>query len=254
MKKQKAASDEAASVVTKSKDKKAAPSKPGVKPRKKLKRTQKAVGAEESEEFSGDLASLLKGLAAKAQDAGLEEDLFASELIGTGLRTTEEPAIILEPSDAEDIEERQRKRAKNVRKKAAHAKAQGVAPESHTPSAASAPKRARAKAEAEGKLQAVNPKREKGVFLRDLPWSVDEETLRADFSKFGEIEKMQYRRDSKGRPEGAAYVEYVDASTAMKVLTLNGIEYKGRTIKVTRREPRKRAGRRVRARDWAGQG
>mmetsp|Transcript_17473 Transcript_17473/g.31542 ORF Transcript_17473/g.31542 Transcript_17473/m.31542 type:complete len:267 (-) Transcript_17473:3-803(-) len=266
MKKRRAASDEG-EVQTKAKHKKAAPSQTldtgeasVARPRKKIGKSskrQKAEDAEGSEDFSGELATLLKGLAAKAEDAGLEDGLFANEQLGgIGLHTTEEPAIILEPSDVEDGEERQRKRAKNARKKAAHAKvAQAMVPDSSAPSAASSvPKRARAKREAEEKCQAVNPKREKGVFVRDLPWSVDEETLRADFSKFGEIAKMQYRRDRKGRPEGAAYVEYADASTAMKVLTLNGIEYKGRKIKVTRREPRKRSGRRVRARDWAGQG
>lgn len=83
---------------------------------------------------------------------------------------------------------------------------------------------------------------ERKIFLGGLPWSVDEQTVRKDFGKFGEIEKCHFCRDEKGKPRGQAYIYYHSKDVVNKVLCLDGIAYKGRAIKVKRRSPRRRSG------------
>merc|ERR1712176_1206635 len=85
------------------------------------------------------------------------------------------------------------------------------------------------------------------VFVGGLPWSVDEETVRSDFAKFGNISRFNFRRDKEGRPVGEARIFYDTQETVEKVLLLDGIEYKGRAIKVKRRSPRRRSGKKTRA-------
>mmetsp|Transcript_67322 Transcript_67322/g.219291 ORF Transcript_67322/g.219291 Transcript_67322/m.219291 type:complete len:177 (+) Transcript_67322:624-1154(+) len=85
------------------------------------------------------------------------------------------------------------------------------------------------------------------VWLGDLPWSVDEATLRTDFGKFGEILLLRYPVDKAGRAMGTAHISYKDNVIAQKVMLLDGIDYKGRPIKVRRRSPRRRSGIRTRA-------
>lgn len=85
------------------------------------------------------------------------------------------------------------------------------------------------------------------VWLGDLPWSTSEAVVRKDFGKFGEIEKLQFHLDKAGRPLGTAHLSYKDPAAAQKVLCLDGIDYKGRVIKVKRRSPRRRGGKRTRA-------
>merc|ERR1712232_277612 len=84
------------------------------------------------------------------------------------------------------------------------------------------------------------------VFLSGVPFKVDEDTLRKDFGKFGEIKKFFFRKDEDGRSVGEATIVYSSIDEADKVLLLDGIEYKGRNIKVKRRAPRGRSGQKTR--------
>merc|ERR1712193_508204 len=46
------------------------------------------------------------------------------------------------------------------------------------------------------------------VYLGNLPWTVDEAALRADFEKFGEITKIRLPVDAHGKRTGSGYIFY----------------------------------------------
>lgn len=125
-----------------------------------------------------------------------------------------------------------------------------------------AEKQARKQAEAEKKVQqakapaktpakpaaqsqSAGGKRDGQIFLAALPPSVDGDTLRKDFAKFGEISRFYFHKDSDGSPRGTACIFYKDPDDADKVILLDGIDYKGNAIKVKRRPPRKPGGKQV---------
>lgn len=93
----------------------------------------------------------------------------------------------------------------------------------------------------------VAGKKDGQVWIGDIPWGITKDVFREDFSKFGEIIGLSFPLDQKGRTLGTATIRYKDVESAQKVLTLTGIDYKGRTIKVLTRPPRQRAGVRYRA-------
>lgn len=84
---------------------------------------------------------------------------------------------------------------------------------------------------------------------------------KSDFEKFGEISRFFFHRDAEGKFQGTACLFYKDPEVADKVMLLDGIvpclrdlgpapaqEYKGRALRVRRRQPRARKrmrGRRV---------
>ncbi|CAE7190262.1 cshC [Symbiodinium sp. CCMP2456] len=125
-----------------------------------------------------------------------------------------------------------------------------------------AEKQARKQAEAEKKVQqakaaaktpakpaaesqSASGKRDGQIFLAALPPSVDGDTLKKDFAKFGEISRFYFHKDSDGSPRGTACIFYKDPDDADKVILLDGIDYKGNAIKVKRRPPRKPGGKQV---------
>eukprot|EP00435_Cladocopium_sp_Y103_P040015 s116_g10.t2 len=86
------------------------------------------------------------------------------------------------------------------------------------------------------------------IYLSQLPFSVTEEVLRKDFEKFGEVSRFFFHRsldawawmgNASNKPAGTACLFYKDPAVADKVLLLDGIDYKGRAIRVRRRQPRK---------------
>ena len=57
------------------------------------------------------------------------------------------------------------------------------------------------------------------VFLGGLPFEANEQDIRADFGKFGELEDIQFPMDGTGRHKGFAFLTYrdpADASDAAK--------------------------------------
>lgn len=67
--------------------------------------------------------------------------------------------------------------------------------------------------------------------MSQLPFSVDADVLKKDFSKFGEISRFFFHQDEEGKPRGTACIFYKDPDVPDKVILLDGIEYKGRNIK-----------------------
>lgn len=88
-------------------------------------------------------------------------------------------------------------------------------------------------------VEAASTRNDGQIYLSQLPFSVSEEVLRKDFEKFGEVTRFFFHRNASNKPAGTACLFYKDPAVADKVLLLDGIDYKGRAIRVRRRQPRK---------------
>jgi len=72
------------------------------------------------------------------------------------------------------------------------------------------------------------------VFVRGLPFSVDESALRKDFEECGEIESLRMPLNEEGKPKGIAFIEYKTEEGLKKALDFNETDYGGRTIGVAK--------------------
>merc|ERR1712032_1554150 len=72
------------------------------------------------------------------------------------------------------------------------------------------------------------------VFVRGLPWSCEQETLRKDFAECGEIVNLRMTLNEEGRPKGIAFIEYKAKEGVEEALKFNDTEYGGRTIGVSK--------------------
>jgi RNA recognition motif-containing protein len=79
----------------------------------------------------------------------------------------------------------------------------------------------------------------KKLYVGNLPYSADEETLRAAFSEIGEVLSVKIITDAAtGRPRGFGFVEMASDEDAGKaVATLNGSTLMDRTIVVDEARP-----------------
>merc|ERR1711879_820554 len=73
---------------------------------------------------------------------------------------------------------------------------------------------------------------ENTVFIRGLPWSISEDTLRKDFSECGEIEKLTLPLNEEGRPKGISFIKYKSQQGVDAALKFDSTEYGGRSINV----------------------
>jgi len=72
------------------------------------------------------------------------------------------------------------------------------------------------------------------LFVGGLSWGTSDESLRAAFSKFGEISEVVVVRDqATGRSRGFGFVTFIDDEAARRAVTgMNGAELDGRALKV----------------------
>lgn len=72
------------------------------------------------------------------------------------------------------------------------------------------------------------------LFVGNLPYSMTEDELSAEFGAFGQIDEVAVITDREtGRPRGFAFVTMPDDAEAQKAIeALNGIEWGGRAIAV----------------------
>ena len=83
------------------------------------------------------------------------------------------------------------------------------------------------------------------VYVGQLSWGVDEDMLRNNFEKFGEIISTRIPKDDRGRSKGFGFVEFKESSFAEEaVKEMDGKELDGRNIKVNISQPRERSERR----------
>jgi RNA recognition motif-containing protein len=81
------------------------------------------------------------------------------------------------------------------------------------------------------------------LYVGNLPFSATEDTVRALFAPYGNVEKVALINDREtGRPRGFGFVEMssADAQTAMQAL--NGKDFGGRPLKVNEAQDKPRGG------------
>merc|ERR1712054_534601 len=72
------------------------------------------------------------------------------------------------------------------------------------------------------------------VFVRGLPFSVEEEALKKDFAECGEIESLRLPINEEGKPRGIAFIKYTSKEGLEAALKFDDTEYGGRTINVSK--------------------
>lgn len=81
------------------------------------------------------------------------------------------------------------------------------------------------------------------IFIGNLAWSTDEQTLREHFEQFGEVTQLRLITDrDTGRSRGFAFATYANRDDAIKAMeAMNGKELDGRPLNVNEareRQPR----------------
>merc|ERR1711933_367339 len=63
------------------------------------------------------------------------------------------------------------------------------------------------------------------LIVKNIPWSIDEETLRKDFEECGKVINLKLLLDSEGQSRGMASITYEDAEGFNAALEYNGTDY-----------------------------
>ena len=79
----------------------------------------------------------------------------------------------------------------------------------------------------------------KKLYVGNLPYSVDDESLHSKFAQFGEVQSAKVITDREsGRSKGFGFVEMSDDSAADTAIEkLNGADLNGRAINVSEARP-----------------
>merc|ERR1711972_152 len=72
------------------------------------------------------------------------------------------------------------------------------------------------------------------VFVRGLPFSVEEAALNKDFTECGEIERLNLPKNEEGNPKGIAFIKFKNQEGFDAALKFDNTEYGGRTINVSK--------------------
>lgn len=83
----------------------------------------------------------------------------------------------------------------------------------------------------------------KNLFVGNLPWSVDDQSLENLFAEYGEVQsaKVILDRDT-GRSRGFGFVEMEDEGATEAINALNESEVDGRNIRVNEAQERRSGG------------
>lgn len=82
------------------------------------------------------------------------------------------------------------------------------------------------------------------LYVGNLNYNTDEQTLRSAFSQFGEVKEVKVVMDREtGRARGFAFVEFMnDAEAANAIVQMNGMDLDGRALRVNEAEDRRGGG------------
>ena len=81
------------------------------------------------------------------------------------------------------------------------------------------------------------------LYVGNLPFTATDESVRALFSQHGTVEKISLITDrDTGRPRGFGFVEMSNADASRAMQALNGVDFEGRSLKVTEAQDRQRSG------------
>jgi nucleolin len=87
--------------------------------------------------------------------------------------------------------------------------------------------------------QATTPQEETNeVFVRNLPFSADQDTIEKFFQSCGTIEKVNLLRGPNGRSKGIAFVKFSAPEGLQKALALNGNELESRPLTIEKTRPK----------------
>ena len=81
------------------------------------------------------------------------------------------------------------------------------------------------------------------LYVGNLPFSATEDTVRALFAAYGNVEKVALINDREtGRPRGFGFVEMSSADAQNAMQALNGKDFGGRPLKVNEAQDKPRGG------------
>jgi len=77
------------------------------------------------------------------------------------------------------------------------------------------------------------------IFCGNLPWSIDEDAIKATFKECGEISGVRWGQDREtGDFKGYAHIDFADAASCAKALKMNGADCGGREMRIDASKPR----------------
>jgi len=71
------------------------------------------------------------------------------------------------------------------------------------------------------------------VFIKGLPYSVDEAALRKDFAACGEIKQLQMPLNEEGQPKGFAFITYATQEGVDGAMKFDNTDYGGRYLNIS---------------------
>merc|ERR1711897_107722 len=74
------------------------------------------------------------------------------------------------------------------------------------------------------------------VIIKNIPLTIEEETLRRDFEECGAIKNSKLLTDRDGRSRGMAFITFADESGYFAALKYNSTDYGGKRLVVKRAE------------------
>jgi len=75
------------------------------------------------------------------------------------------------------------------------------------------------------------------IFVANLPWSVDENSLYEIFGRYGNVIGARLLKDrDSGRSKGVAFVDYDNRESANNAVSANGLDIEGRQIRIDHSE------------------
>jgi RNA recognition motif-containing protein len=81
------------------------------------------------------------------------------------------------------------------------------------------------------------------IYVGNLPFSADEEQVRALFAQHGTVDSVSLPTDrDTGRPRGFGFVEMPQADASRAIQNLNGYSMGGRALRVNEAQDRPRGG------------
>jgi RNA recognition motif-containing protein len=81
------------------------------------------------------------------------------------------------------------------------------------------------------------------IYVGNLPFSADEQSVRTLFSQHGTVDSVALISDrDTGRPRGFGFVEMPKSDAARAIQNLNGHDLDGRALKVSEAQEKQRSG------------
>lgn len=81
------------------------------------------------------------------------------------------------------------------------------------------------------------------LYVGNLPFSANEETVRALFAEYGTVQSLSLVNDREtGTPRGFGFLEMSSDDAAKAMQNLNGRDFGGRPLKVNEAQERARSG------------